>query len=89
MTTTTWKELNQAVFSAWLLRRRERLSMAAVTTVPCGQCQGTGCVSRPADEVARAHPWHRHLFEQEICSKCGGSGKQPLDNRTVQEKTTA
>ncbi len=49
----------------------------------CSLCGGTGLVGRPPSDVVEVKEWHRHLFEQEVCGRCGGSGKVEFDVSVV------
>jgi hypothetical protein len=42
-------------------------------------------VERPVLEAAAHGEWVAHMFKEELCSKCNGSGKLPLDYATVKE----
>ena len=55
------------------------------TLVPCLTCGGTGLVERPVQEAASHGEWVAHMFKEELCSKCNGGGKLPLDYATVKE----
>jgi len=54
-------------------------------SVTCLPCAGTGLTDRPVLEALMHGNWVSHLFAKEICSRCGGSGKVPLDPRAVKE----
>jgi hypothetical protein len=42
-------------------------------------------VERPVPEAASHGEWVAHMFKEELCSKCNGCGKLPLDYATVKE----
>lgn len=63
---------------------------AEKTTVACTVCVGSGLVAKPHRERAPGDHVGRYVFGMphagdETCTRCGGSGRVPLDPSTVQE----
>jgi DnaJ-class molecular chaperone len=60
-------------------------------TEPCKACDGTGLVARAARRLPNGEPDRLDTVKwpQTICETCNGSGRVPLDYRTIAETAGA